>query len=462
MSARAFAAKTADMIVVQEIPHVDPVAAFHPFAGRTGAVLLDGAADHGGNGRWSHIALDPVAVIDEGVSDPLTALSAPLEPGMEGQSPFVGGWIGFLGYEMNRLFERLPEPLPDPLGIPQIWFGLYDAVVSFDHRERRGFVVANGLPERDPVARRRRAEARAREVAATILSGPRTLPPPDWTRTAGWAPELERSVVEARVARIVEYIRAGDVFQANFTWRSLATMPDGLDSWTLWRRLRALNPAPFAAFLEMGANRAVIGASPERFLKLDRDGRMEARPIKGTRPRFADPAADARSAAELLSDPKERAENLMICDLTRNDLGRVCRIGSIRVPKLIGLESFPTVHHLVSVVEGRTRPDVGPVDVLRACFPCGSIVGAPKVRAMEIIRELEPSRRGVYCGALGWIGLDGAMDMSVVIRTLTRVGNTVVAQAGGGVVADSDPAREWEEAALKMRAQLRALEGPEP
>ena len=224
--------------------------------------------------------------------------------------------------------------------------------------------------------------------------------------------------------------------------------------------MRAASPAPFAAFLGLGEGAAVVSASPERFLRLGADGRVETRPIKGTRPRRADAAADAAEARALLDSAKDRAENLMIVDLLRNDIGRVCAVGSVRVPVLCGLESFASVHHLVSVVEGRLAPGRTAVDLLRACFPGGSVTGAPKVRAMEIIAELEPARRGPYCGSIAWLGADGGMDSSIIIRTLCiGASGRVAAQAGGGIVADSDPAAEHEESLTKAAALLRALDG---
>ncbi|WP_244439515.1 anthranilate synthase component I family protein [Azospirillum baldaniorum] len=256
---------------------------------------------------------------------------------------------------------------------------------------------------------------------------------------------------------MLEYIRAGDIYQANFTQRFLAERRDGLDSYALYRRLRAISPAPFAAYLDCGPRLRIASASPERFIRLSAAGEVETRPIKGTRPRYADPAADAAAAAELVASVKDRAENLMITDLLRNDLGRVSRVGSVRVPTLYGLESFASVHHLVSVVTARLRPGLGAVDLLRAALPGGSITGAPKIRAMQIIDELEVARRGAYCGSVAWLGFDGAMDSSIVIRTLSITPDTVIAQAGGGIVADSDPADEHEEMMVKIRAQLRAL-----
>jgi para-aminobenzoate synthetase component I len=257
------------------------------------------------------------------------------------------------------------------------------------------------------------------------------------------------------VARVVEYILAGDIFQANISQRFWGELPEGVDALALYRRLRRRNPAQFAALLDYG-DITIASASPERFLSLD-DGLVETRPIKGTRPRGDTPEEDARLAAELLGSEKDRAENVMIVDLLRNDLSRVCRDHSVLTPEICVLESYATVHHLVSTITGRLLPDSDAVDLLRATFPGGSITGAPKFRAMEIIAEIEPTRRGPYCGAIGWLGFDGSMDTSITIRTYCMKGRTVTFQAGGGITADSDPAAEYEETLAKARALVAAL-----
>jgi aminodeoxychorismate synthase component I len=257
------------------------------------------------------------------------------------------------------------------------------------------------------------------------------------------------------VRRAIAYIRAGDIFQVNLSQRFCAPWP--WDPWLLYRRLRRANPAPFAAFLD-GGRWAVVSASPERFLQVDpRTRRVETRPIKGTRPRGRTPEEDARYAEMLLQSEKDLAELVMIVDLARNDLGRVCAYGTVSVPELRRLEAYPTVWHTVAVVEGRLRPGVGPAELLRATFPGGSITGAPKVRAMEIIEELEPVRRGVYTGAIGWLGWDGALDLSIAIRTFVVTGGEAYFHAGGGIVADSDPAAEYEETLAKALGLVRAL-----
>ncbi|MGB8842851.1 MAG: aminodeoxychorismate synthase component I, partial [Aliidongia sp.] len=285
------------------------------------------------------------------------------------------------------------------------------------------------------------------------------LPTATPSSPVGWTAEIDPLDYQARIARLLEYIRAGEIYQANFTARHLMPRPPGSAA-DLYRSLRRSSPAPFAAYLACGPDLAVASASPERFLSVDRSGHIETRPIKGTRPRGRDPQEDARLAAELAASGKDRAENLMIADLMRNDIGRVATIGSVAVPSLSAVETFPAVHHLVSVVEASLRPGASLIDLLRATFPGGSITGAPKRRAMALIDEVEVARRGPYCGSIVWLGFDGAMDSSIIIRTLTITPDLVIAQAGGGIVFESDPAAEYEEMMVKIRPLLRAIDCP--
>ncbi|MBB6305859.1 aminodeoxychorismate synthase component I [Xanthobacter tagetidis] len=455
-------------------PYGEALAAFSAVADDPFCAFLDSAAAGDPRARWSYIATDPFALITADAAgtrvdgrpvphDPFSALEAALAAqagdDLSGPAPFRTGAVGFLGYELGRHLERLPVPHALGPAVPEMAFGLYDVIAAFDHAERRAFILSSGRPEADPAARQARAQARGRWLCDRLARAPAAPPAPDWRARGRFAPERPRAAVEQAVGRVIDYIRAGDIFQANLTHRMAADVPDGLGDLELYLRLRASSPAPFAAFLRCGPGLSVMSASPERFLSLAPDGLVETRPIKGTRPRGADPAADAAMARALIASAKDRAENLMIVDLMRNDLGRVSRTGSVRVPVLCGLETFASVHHLVSVVESTLKPGLGPVDLLRACFPGGSITGAPKIRAMEIIHELESAPRGVYCGAVAWIGFDGAMDSSIVIRTITRAGGTLLAQAGGGIVADSDPAAEYEESLVKLAPLLRALSG---
>jgi len=443
-----------------EIPYVDPLRAFAPWSDEPWAMLLDSGGTDLERGRHAFLAVRPVHTLvadAEGVRrdgcslplDPLTALQNELAgfPALApGPLPFAGGAVGLFGYELGRHLER--APVRHGSGPAELAVGFYDAIAGFDRVARRAWVTAA----------RSGAEAKAAALARTIAAAP-PLPPLSSPPGLRLEPELTPEAYRDRVRQILALIAAGEVYQVNFTQRFLAPRPPGLDPFALYRRLRALNPAPFAACLRLEGPLAVLSASPERFLSLDRAGRIEARPIKGTRPRAADPTADQAAAAALAASSKDQAENLMITDLLRNDIGRVAAFGSVRVPCLRGIESHATVHHLVSVVEGQLRPGLGPVDLLRASFPGGSITGAPKVRAMEIIDDLEPGPRGPYCGAIGWIGGDGAMDTSIVIRALTLTADTVIAQAGGGIVAESDPDAEQAEMMTKLAPALAALIG---
>ncbi len=329
-------------------------------------------------------------------------------------------------------------------GFPDLELGWYDTVIAVDHRDRRAFVFASGDA----------AEARAQWALARLERKGQPAPL-EWEI----APEPDLSAEQYRraVRRTIDYIEAGDIYQANMTQRFQADLPAGFNRLALYAALRQRNPAPFAAFIDFGET-ALLSSSPERFLKVDA-GVIETRPIKGTRPRGSNPALDAALGRELLASEKDRAENLMIVDLLRNDLGRVAKLGSVQVPVLIGLESYATVHHLVSVVTAELDDGKSVVDLLRAAFPGGSVTGAPKIRAMEIIAELEPTERGPYCGAIGYLSAGGAMDTNIVIRTLLIDRDRISFQVGGGIVADSDPQGEWQESLTKAKALIETLAG---
>ena len=385
------------------------------------------------------------------------------EPGLP---PFQGGAAGLFGYDLCHHLERLPRPAHDDLAVPDLAVGFYDWVVSIDHESRRAWLISTGLPETGPRRRLKRAQERLQEVkhllrqdpvaAAAINEPPKVLTARSWP-VAG-LPRLSSNFDRPRyldtVRRAIEYIDAGDCFQVNISQRLLHPVVES--PLNLYQRLRECNPAPFAGYFDMG-DFVIASASPERFLRVTGAGEVQTRPIKGTRPRGSTPDQDEALRDELRASPKDRAENVMIVDLLRNDLGRVCRYGSVRVEEVCRLESFRTVHHLVSEVRGILRPGLGPVDLLRAAFPGGSVPGAPKIRAMEIIAELEPTARGPYCGSLGYIGFDGSMDSNLLIRTFTIGKGWVQFCVGGGIVADSDPQHEYEETWHKAEGMLRAL-----
>jgi para-aminobenzoate synthetase component 1 len=411
------------------VPWVDPAHAFRCFADDPYAAFFDSSFALTGH---SYLCLSPMRLL----ADP----SAPLvsaQP-IPGPFPFAGGAAGFIGYDAGAALDRAPRAPGRLAGIPDTQLGIYDTVLAFDHAAHSTWLTA-------PSA------ARAEAVLARLAAPPALadLPP-----RLSWRALVSRDTHMARVARALRYIEAGDIYQANLTAGFEAPRPAGLDPAALYLALRAATAAPFSAYIGCGPGCAVLSASPERFLRLGAAGAIEARPIKGTRPRAADPARDAALAADLLASEKDRAENLMIVDLLRNDLARVAT--GVSVPSLCALESFTHVHHLVSTVTGQLRPGLGAHDLLRAAFPGGSITGAPKLRAMAIIAELEQRARGPYCGSALWIGNDGAMDSNILIRTITVAADRVVAAAGGGIVADSDPAAEWEELLVKILPLLHA------
>jgi para-aminobenzoate synthetase component 1 len=443
-------------MVVHPLPFIDPLGAFAALRGGGMSVLLDSAAVGPDTGRYAVIAVDPARVIRASWHDAFATLEQLWQglPRMVAPAawPMGPGLYGLFGYELRRAFERVPSRHPREDGPTDLLLGLFDTVIVFDVIDRRAAVIACDLSPERPAAQLRVAHLVARIADAGAL------PPLEWGEEAEWVADRSPDAYAAQVERVLKYIRAGDIYQANFTQRWTAPRGPSLNAFDLYRRLRSLSPAPYAAFVEDDEGNAILSASPERFLELSSDGHIDTRPIKGTRPRGATDDEDRSFAASLEASAKDRAENLMIVDLLRNDLGRVAETGSVKVPELNALYSFASVHHLVSTVTARLRPGLGPIDLIRAGFPGGSVTGTPKIRSMEIIDELETARRGAYCGAIGWIGLDGAMELSIAIRTITLTGDRVVAQAGGGIVADSDPMGEYREALTKALAMLATLD----
>jgi para-aminobenzoate synthetase component 1 len=462
---------------VEELsPAPHPWDAFRRLADLPHLLFLDSALSHPSLGRYSFLTGDPFDWLSARRStvNPFRALAARLaryqrEP-IPNLPPFQGGAAGLFGYDLCHHLERLPRPHFDEFAVPDLAVGFYDWVLAFDHAANRAWLISTGFPETDPRRRQRRARQRllaikqwlGRSVAPLPHEGPRSLPSlpasalsPQWTvpDMPGLTSSFERTAYLTVVRRAIDYVHAGDCFQVNIAQRLLA--PSRLPPLELYRRLRERNAATFAGYFDLGDFR-IASASPERFLQVT-DGEVEARPIKGTRPRGGTPVEDQARADELVHSAKDRAENVMIVDLLRNDLGRVCRYGSVRVPALCRLETYRYVHHLVSEVRGRLREGLGPIDLLQAAFPGGSVTGAPKVRAMEIIAELEPTTRGPYCGSLGYLGFDGNMDTNILIRTFTIGRGWVQFPVGGGIVADSVPEQEHEETWHKAEGLLRAL-----
>ncbi len=436
------------------LPWLEPRALARVLAdrfGQDGLVLLDG--DGSRLGRRGVLGVDPLASVDSrglpgtpGAEDPFAVLAD-----LERQG---GPWLGWLGYEAGAWVE--PGEHWQGSDMATLWAARHDPLIHFDRGEQRLWLEGDDSARLAAMVRLLQDPGTAAAVADD--GGATGEPPADGAGIARdhwhWHTSPEDYAGQVRILR--EWIAAGDLFQANLTACCESLRPQRPDPLTLYRRLVRHGPAPFAG-LAIAGEEAVISASPERFLRLHPNGQVETRPIKGTRPRHGDPEADAASAAALICDPKDRAENVMIVDLLRNDLGRVCVPGSVHVPQLLGLESYAHVHHLTSVVMGQLAAGHGLVDLLRACWPGGSITGAPKVRACRRLNQLEPVPRGPYCGSLFHLGADGGFDSSILIRTLLQKGRRLRLHAGGGIVADSDPAGEAREMGWKIEPLLEAL-----
>jgi para-aminobenzoate synthetase component 1 len=471
-----------------EVAAARPIDVAEFFGDLPGLALLESARP-GRNARWTYLAADPVAVLAEPApgGDPfavarrlLARLAIDLpdrHAGPPDAPPFLGGLVGFLAYELGDALERLPAPPADDQGLPLLRLALHDWVIAWDRRTGGAWLAGRALDGDTRRLGRRLADVRARlRKAPRGAVGGMVSPAAaaEVARELQFTSSLDRRAYEAGVEDVRERIARGDLYQANLT-RRLATPFDG-DPWPLYRRLRTGDPSLFSAYLDLGRGapghgsvlgsaparpRAILSASPEPFLSVTPGGVISADPIKGTRPRGRTRDDDRLLACELLASGKDRAENVMIVDVLRNDLGRVSVPGTVRVPRLCRLERTAAVQHLVSTVTGRLAAGRDAFDVLRVAFPGGSITGAPKIRAMEILRELEPTRRGPYTGALGWFGPDGAMATSILIRTFVADGTQLSLHVGGGITWQSDSAAEWEETVAKARGPLGAIGGRE-
>ena len=446
-----------------ELPYrADTAVLFEAIADLPWAVFLDSGLHHPGQSRYDILTAQPYVrlvtrgnlteIHADGVAlsreDPLALVRRYVEPdaGVRGVPPFAGGAVGYFGYDLARRLEQLPAQARDAERIPEMAVGIYDWALVVDHLERRAWLAGQGRdPETDI-----RWDALVRRFSAPPAERKRAPFRIDSAITSN----MTREAYASAFARIKRYIGEGDCYQVNLAQRFSAQA--GGDAWLAYQALRVINPAPFSAFLSTPYAQ-VLSASPERFLRVE-NGRVETKPIKGTRPRAGHPRLDAELAERLRASEKDRAENVMIVDLLRNDLSKNCRLGSVKVPRLFDVESYPTVHHLVSTVTGELAPGRDAIDLLRGCFPGGSITGAPKRRAMQIIEELEPHRRGVYCGAIGYIGYDGDMDMNIAIRTLVMSRGEIRFWAGGGIVADSTMEDEYQETFDKAAAMLKLLQ----
>ncbi len=434
---------------IRPLPGCTPIAAFAAFANDPDIAFLDSAGDLGPRSRYCTLgvmprhtlcATVPHAGIWQDLRRTLAGMPAICVPGV----PFASGAIGHIGFGMAASLENVPVQTASSLNLPVLHFGFYDVVLNFDRQTGDACLISSGT----------NASARADQAMARLSAPPAILPP---LPALKFTEDISQSAYVAAIARVLSYINAGDIYQANFTTRFSATRPPGFSPSSAYLALRARSPAPFGAYLALPDGAAIASVSPERFVQLGADGKLTTRPIKGTRPRGATPAQDDALAADLADSRKDRAENLMIVDLLRNDFSRVAAPGSVAVPTLFDIEIFASVIHMVSEITANLREGCDAIDVLRAVFPGGSVTGAPKIRALEIIHELEIADRGPYCGAIVALASDGAMDSSIAIRTVSIGRDTIAANAGGGIVADSVPLDEYQEMRLKIDPLLRAL-----
>jgi anthranilate synthase component 1 len=455
-----------------------PVSAFLKLRGRGPAFLLESAEQGQRFGRYSFLGFRPRAILrlahgrtsvrdragerELPASDPFEAVAGYLSnyriAPLDDLPPFAGGAVGIFGYDLVRMVERLPEPNPDDVGTPDMALMVSDALIVFDHLRHQVTIMVNAFVEPDGDVEQ--AYERATELierARSLLAEP--VPRAD----AGTRRHLERdtfvsNMTQSEFERLVDrckvYIRAGDAFQIVPSQRWSGPCP--VEPFSVYRGLRNVNPSPYMYFLEF-EDFAIAGASPEPLVKVG-GRRVESRPIAGTRPRATTPDEDLRRAADLLEDEKERAEHVMLVDLARNDLGAVCEYGSVTVEELMAVETYSHVMHIVSSVIGTLRPELDAMDALRACLPAGTLSGAPKIRAMEIIDELEPVKRGFYGGAVGYLSYSGDLDTCIHIRTVVLKDGIAHVQAGAGIVADSDPSYEYRETAAKAEAVFSAIE----
>ncbi|MBU1311308.1 MAG: aminodeoxychorismate synthase component I [Gammaproteobacteria bacterium] len=440
------------------------LAYFAHFAQQPWAILLDSAAPHHVNSRFDIMVAEPLATLEakSGISvltdehgahryheDPFTVLKCALKryfpQQVSSDLPFVGGALGYFAYDLGRYVEKLPATATADIQLPDMAVGIYPWALILDKQHKQlWYVDYHGAAEAGWLKLHARLQHALAQSAAFSLSG-------------SWQANMDKAGYVARFNQVQDYLLSGDCYQINLTQRFSA--PYQGDEWQAYLQLRDKNAAPFSAFIRLPQG-AVLSISPERFLQLH-CGNVETKPIKGTRPRGICPMTDAVEADNLRNSAKDRAENVMIVDLLRNDLGKVCLPGSVAVPQLFAIESFPAVHHLVSTVTGTLAPEYNACDLLRGAFPGGSITGAPKVRAMQIIEQLEPQRRSVYCGAIGYINSNGDMDTNIAIRTLICSEGQIHCQAGGGIVADSEVNSEYQETLDKVNKILPVLAAKE-
>lgn len=434
--------------------HVDPTGYFSIIRHAPGAVLLDSGRPDADRGRFDILSAWPVETLAPATDENGNAFLQRLRDALarmgdaelpeDNPLPFAGGLIGYLAYDFGRLLEPLPSQAVDDLHLPSARLGLYAWALISDHKSSTSQLVFHPSLGADE-----------RQRLICLFERPPAKDDPIFKLDAPFAADITAQQYRHAIERIHAYIHAGDCYQVNYAQRFRAGYIG--DPWAAYQALRVACPTPFAGYLALPDGDAVLSLSPERFVKVSQR-QVETRPIKGTRPRGKDAPEDAAYAQELLSSPKDRAENLMIVDLLRNDLGRTCRIGSVKVPELFSLESYPNVHHLVSAVTGELAVGKDALDLIGGSFPGGSITGAPKIRSMQIIDELEPSRRALYCGSLLYLDVRGEMDSSIAIRSLLAKDGQIACWGGGGIVADSQWEAEYQETFTKVRVLMQTLE----
>lgn len=433
----------------------DPGGYFSRVRSAPGAVLLDSGRPAADRGRFDLLSAWPLETLQPAAQESGAAFTQRLRKALTGLGdaglpehcplPFAGGLIGYLAYDFGRLFEPLPQQAIDDLHLSAARLGLYAWALISDHLEQTSQLMFHpGLGDAE------------RQRLIALFEQPSAPPEASFVLQAPFAPDITADQYQQAIERIHAYIQAGDCYQVNFAQRFRARFVG--DPWAAYQALRVACPTPFAGYLRLSEGDAVLSLSPERFVKVSQR-QVETRPIKGTRPRGRDAEEDAAFAQALLASDKDRAENLMIVDLLRNDLGRTCRIGSVKVPELFSLESYPNVHHLVSAVTGELADGNDALDLVAGSFPGGSITGAPKIRAMQIIDELEPNRRALYCGSLMYLDVRGEMDSSIAIRSLLAKDGQIACWGGGGIVADSRWEAEYQETFTKVRVLMQTLEG---
>ncbi|GAB6100198.1 aminodeoxychorismate synthase component I [Halanaerocella petrolearia] len=419
--------------------------------------ILDSAMDAEKLGRYSFISANPFKILkyDKQIADPLEELREELKSyKVENNTelPFIGGAVGYLAYDLSAQIENLPETAIADVKVPDLYLGLYNWVIVVDHLENKKYIATPNLDQEQELKLIKEVKARinlAEEKGVASSNENNDYPEVELKSN------FTRNEYLEAIKKIQDYIQAGDIYQANLAQRFSGKT--SMSSYELYSRLRRVSPAPFGSFLNF-SDVDIISNSPERFIKV-RNRIVETRPIKGTRPRGSCPKEDQQLKEELLNSAKDRAELLMIVDLERNDLGKIARVGTVKVPELFELEEYANVHHLVATVKAEMSSDKDIVDLIEGVFPGGSITGAPKIRAMEIIDELEPTKRNVYTGSIGYIGFDGSVDLNIAIRTVVKKDEQVCFQVGGGITWDSDPVAEYQETLDKADSIIKALRG---